>query len=791
MERIGLTPGSEIGGYTIVAPLGSGGMGTVYRAVDGGGHEVALKLLHPHVGSDAVVRTRLMREVAALQRLRHPAVAAVLDAEADSTEAFLVTELVAGDTLTDHVRERGTLDADDLLTLAEGLRSALAAVHAAGVVHRDLKPSNVLLTDDGPVLIDFGLAQGVDDDANLTSAGFVLGTPGYLPPELLDGSEPSAATDLWGWAALLAFAATGRDPFGSRPLEAVLARARAGQVDLEGVGPVTAAAIAGALRPDPAERTDPEDVVAALRAVAAEGDLPPGAAATVVTPGGGGGAFTAAAAVGAAGLVAAGVAAAGDDGSGDGSDDAVSDDDGPGGVVDDPDAALETDDDGDDEGDDEGADDDGEVDDADDGEVDDADDGEVDDADDDADDDGELDDADDDAELDDPDDDGDPADAEADDDGTDDLDGDDGTDDDADLDDGDLDGDDLDTDDPDTDDPDGDDPDDVWAEDALPTELVAQRTSSPQDALQTVAVGTTGAAGAMAATGGVVVAPPDPPVRDGHTVAVPVRRPAPASVPPEVPSGPAAGPAAGPAVVHPVAHDPEDPEDVDWLEDDLGDDLEEPDDLDGEEPGYVRPPARRRWGSLLALALVVALAGMLYPVVTTAVVLVLVVAVRTVGATVEAMHARRERRGVRRSDGVLAWASTPWYLLRSVLGVLPALLVGGAVVLIVTGLGWWLLGSGRWEIGGSAPGEAPQGSTATLLVGGLVLLAVAFLWWGPLSRMTRTGARRTLAAVAPGPVGALVVIVVALVAAVVLADRLLDAQPLSWWPAPTPTLPAP
>jgi serine/threonine protein kinase len=100
MERIGLAPGSEIGGYTVVAPLGSGGMGTVYRAVDGGGTAVALKLLHPHVGADAAVRARLMREVAALQRLRHPAVAAVLDAEADSTEAFLVTELVPGETLT-------------------------------------------------------------------------------------------------------------------------------------------------------------------------------------------------------------------------------------------------------------------------------------------------------------------------------------------------------------------------------------------------------------------------------------------------------------------------------------------------------------------------------------------------------------------------------------------------------------------------------------------------------------------------------------------------------------------
>ncbi|NKY08029.1 serine/threonine protein kinase, partial [Cellulomonas hominis] len=221
MERIGLAPGAEIGGYTILAPLGSGGMGTVYRAVDGGGTPVALKLLHPHVGADPSSRERLRREVVALQRLRHPGVAAVLDAEADSTEAFLVTELVPGPDLAEHVRQHGPLDAAALHRLADGLRDALEAVHAAGVVHRDLKPSNVLVTADGPVLIDFGIAQSVDE-TRVTSAGVVVGTPGYLAPELVDGAEPTPATDWWGWAALLAFAATGRAPFGTRPLEAVL-----------------------------------------------------------------------------------------------------------------------------------------------------------------------------------------------------------------------------------------------------------------------------------------------------------------------------------------------------------------------------------------------------------------------------------------------------------------------------------------------------------------------------------------------------------------------------------------
>ncbi|HEY5515123.1 MAG TPA: serine/threonine-protein kinase, partial [Pengzhenrongella sp.] len=274
MERIGLEPGSEIGGYRIVEPLGSGGMGTVYRAVDGGGTAVALKLLHPHIGADPVARDRLRREVAALQRLRHPAVAAVLDAEADSTEAFVVTELVDGPNLEEHVRATGPVSAVELVQLADGLRDVLEAVHAAGVVHRDLKPSNVLVTAGGPVLIDFGIAQAADD-VRVTSNNLVVGTPGYLAPELLADAEPSALSDWWGWAAVLAFAATGRPPFGTRPMDAVLARSRAGDVDVVGLGPLTAGALRAALDPDPSLRALPEDVVADLEEAAVRGDSPP------------------------------------------------------------------------------------------------------------------------------------------------------------------------------------------------------------------------------------------------------------------------------------------------------------------------------------------------------------------------------------------------------------------------------------------------------------------------------------------------------------------------------------
>jgi hypothetical protein len=271
----GPAPGSEVGGYVIGARLGSGAMGTVHSAHDGGGNLVAVKLLHAHVDRDAAAqgRERLRREALALQRLRHPAVAQILDVELDGPEAFIVTELVDGPTLEDEIADRGPLDPWDLYELADQLAAALEAVHGAGVVHRDLKPSNVLIASRGPVLIDFGIAQALED-ARVTSTGLVMGTPGYLAPELLEGASPSADTDWWGWAALLAYAATGRAPFGVRPTDVVLARARSGRPDLAGLGPVTAAALAGALHADPAERLGPTEVVAALRHAADAGDVP-------------------------------------------------------------------------------------------------------------------------------------------------------------------------------------------------------------------------------------------------------------------------------------------------------------------------------------------------------------------------------------------------------------------------------------------------------------------------------------------------------------------------------------
>lgn len=273
MERIGLEPGTEVGGYRIVSPLGAGAMGAVYRAVDGGGNVVAFKVLHAHVAADADMRARLGREIAALRRVDHPAVAHLLDAEPDASDMFIVTELVDGPTLEAEIADGGPLGPTDLYELADQLADALVAVHAAGVIHRDLKPSNVLISPEGPVLIDFGIAHGLED-ARMTSVGFVMGTPGYLAPELIDRGDPSPSSDWWGWAAMLVYAATGRAPFGVRPLDAVIARAHSGDPDTAGLGPITTAALRGALDANPARRWSAERVVEALRVAADRGDTP-------------------------------------------------------------------------------------------------------------------------------------------------------------------------------------------------------------------------------------------------------------------------------------------------------------------------------------------------------------------------------------------------------------------------------------------------------------------------------------------------------------------------------------
>lgn len=246
--------GTELGGYVLSGVLGAGASGTVYRARDADGLPVALKLLHPSSAADAASRRRLRREVRAQRAIRSPFVAQVVDAELDGAEAFIVTELVEGVSLAGDIAVNGPWGPESLADLARELDQALAAVHGADVLHRDVKPSNVVLDRDGrPVLIDFGIAQ--DSGAGrLTAAGMVAGTPGFVSPELLRGAEPSVDSDRWATAALLLNAATGRQPYGTGAVEAILARVLDGLPDVDGLPEHVAVAFQRALTPDASRR---------------------------------------------------------------------------------------------------------------------------------------------------------------------------------------------------------------------------------------------------------------------------------------------------------------------------------------------------------------------------------------------------------------------------------------------------------------------------------------------------------------------------------------------------------
>lgn len=264
------SPTREVGGYRLLHALGTGGMGTVYEAIDAEGSHVALKLLHPAFSADEAARERLRREVATLHRVKGESVARVLDAEAESEEAFIVTELINGQSLEESIREHGQMDAEELADLAAGLAGALESIHRAGVLHRDLKPGNVMLTDDGPVVIDFGISQ-LADDPRITQTGLVTGTPGYVDPQVMHGANPTVAGDWWGWAAVLVFAATGRQPFGRGP--GVLMRVESGRVDTEDLSPRVAQVLRRALHPDPERRMRSEVVCTALAEHAAGRDV--------------------------------------------------------------------------------------------------------------------------------------------------------------------------------------------------------------------------------------------------------------------------------------------------------------------------------------------------------------------------------------------------------------------------------------------------------------------------------------------------------------------------------------
>ncbi len=212
----------QVGPHRLLGRLGGGGMGVVYLA-DGPLGQVAIKIIRSELADNPNFRVRFQRELQACFRVRGRHTAKLLDFDITAEPPWIATEFLAAATLEQHINRHGPLDAADQGRLAAGLADALVSIHTPGLIHRDLKPSNVMWTANGPVVIDFGVAA-VRDAGQLTVTGTVIGTPGWLSPELVTGGEIGAAADLFAWGGLVCYAATGVPPYGQGPAEAIAYR---------------------------------------------------------------------------------------------------------------------------------------------------------------------------------------------------------------------------------------------------------------------------------------------------------------------------------------------------------------------------------------------------------------------------------------------------------------------------------------------------------------------------------------------------------------------------------------
>jgi len=263
----GLEPADPrlIGPYQLLGRLGAGGMGRVFLGVSAAGRPVAVKIVHAELAADPDFRARFSSEVAAARKVSGLFTALVVDADVDAPVPWLATAYVADPSLSEAVRNRGPLTSWSLLALAAGLARSLTAIHAAGVVHGDLKPSNVLLALDGPRVIDFGISQAAEV-APLARAGLVVGTPSFMSPEQAAGEEVGPLSDVFSLGAVLAFAATGRKPFGAGQPATVLERVVREAADLEGAPAEVRPLIEQCLAKDPLRRPTAAELLARVTA---------------------------------------------------------------------------------------------------------------------------------------------------------------------------------------------------------------------------------------------------------------------------------------------------------------------------------------------------------------------------------------------------------------------------------------------------------------------------------------------------------------------------------------------
>ncbi|WOX11710.1 serine/threonine-protein kinase [Streptomyces sp. N50] len=260
MQPLGDDEPTVVGPYRLLGRLGSGGMGRVYLGRSAGGRTVAVKIVHPHFALDEEFRARFRREVDAARRVGGAWTAPVLDADPEAAVPWVATAYAAGPSLSAAVADGGPLPTATVRALGAGLAEALTAVHELGLVHRDVKPSNVLLTLDGPLLIDFGIARATDGTASLTSTGVSVGSPGYMAPEQILGKGATGASDVFSLGAVLAYAATGESPFPGDSSAALLYKVVHEEPQLGAMDGDLRELASACLAKDPAARPTPGEV---------------------------------------------------------------------------------------------------------------------------------------------------------------------------------------------------------------------------------------------------------------------------------------------------------------------------------------------------------------------------------------------------------------------------------------------------------------------------------------------------------------------------------------------------
>ncbi|MET8024715.1 protein kinase domain-containing protein [Streptomyces avermitilis] len=264
MQPLEVGEPTVVGPYRLLGRLGSGGMGRVYLGRSTGGRTVAVKIVHPHFALDEEFRARFRREVEAARRVGGAWTAPVLDADPEASVPWVVTGYAAGPSLAAAVTDGGPLPAPSVRALGAGLAEALSAVHGLGLVHRDVKPSNVLLTLDGPLLIDFGIARATDGTASLTSTGVSVGSPGYTSPEQILGKVVAGAADVFSLGAVLAYAATGEPPFPGDSSASLLYKVVHEEPELGSLDGELRELVAHCLTKDPGGRPGPAEVAERL-----------------------------------------------------------------------------------------------------------------------------------------------------------------------------------------------------------------------------------------------------------------------------------------------------------------------------------------------------------------------------------------------------------------------------------------------------------------------------------------------------------------------------------------------